>query len=269
MSEQAKNAKNAKKVRLSRRAQIALTVVALLLVAALGWFVLVSPTRSSATEVQAEIEAVQAQIDDRRAKALVPPPPAIRSAELFRLAKAIPDTADMSGVILELNRVAAETGIEFEKITPQPPVTQGAYQVLPISVIFDGNFYALSDFLFRLRNLVHVRNGKLQSVGRLFLVDTLQFDESDAKFPYIKATLTIDAFVFGTGAGAPAGAAPAGIPATAPPPAGSAPTTTTTPTTTTPAGTTPTTTTPTTTAPTTPPAPAPAASGAPATGGAS
>jgi hypothetical protein len=87
--------------------------------------------------------------------------------------------------------------------------------VLPISVTFQGNFYNLADFLYRLRSLVSVHAGRLDATGRLFSVDTLTFNESTLKFPQIQATLVIDAFVYGTG-----------VPATAPIP--TTPTTTTT-----------------------------------------
>jgi hypothetical protein len=91
-------------------------------------------------------------------------------------------------------------------------------------VTFNGNFYNLADFLYRLRSLVTVHAGRLDATGRLFSVDTLAFDESEKKFPQIQATLVIDAFVYA--------AAPASVPAAAPP-AASTPTSTTTTTTTT------------------------------------
>src|SRR5881227_617079 len=97
--------------------------------------------------------------------------------------------------------------------------------VLPISVTFQGNFYNLADFLYRLRSLVSVHGGRLDATGRLFSVDTLTFNESTLKFPQIQATLVIDAFVYGTG-----------VPATIPIP--TTPTTTTTTTSTTAATTT-------------------------------
>jgi hypothetical protein len=75
----------------------------------------------------------------------------------------------------------------------------GSYTVLPISVTFQGNFYNLADFLYRLRSLVSVHAGTLDATGRLFSVDTLTFNESTLKFPQIQATLVIDAFVYGTG----------------------------------------------------------------------
>ena len=72
------------------------------------------------------------------------------------------------------------------------------YLAIPITVEFQGNFYDLSDFLYRLRNLVDVRHGTLDATGRLFAIDTLSFDEAQGGFPQISATLVVDAFVYGT-----------------------------------------------------------------------
>src|SRR6478736_8371157 len=106
---------------------------------------------------------------------------------------------------------------------PQPNALIGSYTVLPISVTFQGNFYNLADFLYRLRSLVSVHAGRLDATGRLFSVDTLTFNESELKFPQIQATLVVDAFVYA--------AAPASVPAATPPAATTAPATTeTTPT---------------------------------------
>jgi hypothetical protein len=103
--------------------------------------------------------------------------------------------------------------------------------VLPISVTFNGNFYNLADFLYRLRSLVTVHAGRLDATGRLFAVDTLTFNESPLKFPQIQASLVIDAFVYG------AAAVPAAVPTT---PTTTTTSSTTTTTTTTPAETAPT-----------------------------
>ena len=57
------------------------------------------------------------------------------------------------------------------------------YQIVPIAVAFDGNFYELSDFLFRLRTLVGVRRSELQATGRLFSIETIDFGESPERIP--------------------------------------------------------------------------------------
>jgi len=126
----------------------------------------------------------------------------------------------MPDLVLELSELARDTGISFDSISPQPLAAVGSYSVLPISVTFNGNFYNLADFLYRLRSLVTVHAGRLDATGRLFSVDTLTFNESEQKFPQIQATLVIDAFVYA--------AAPASVPAATPPAATTAPTTETT-----------------------------------------
>jgi hypothetical protein len=113
----------------------------------------------------------------------------------------MPDQTDMPGILLQLNQVAEDSGISFEQITPSTtamPVS--GYLAIPITVEFQGNFYDLSDFLYRLRNLVDVRRGALDATGRLFAIDSIEFAEaSPPGFPEIRAHLVIDAFVFGTG----------------------------------------------------------------------
>ena len=196
------------KARLPLAAQIALAVVLALAVGAGGWFFVVSPQRARSTDLDAQIVAAEQQLEDHRLATLrAGSVEKIAVADLFRLSKAMPDRADMSGVLLELNRIAADTGITFESISPQTAVPISGYQAVPIQLTFKGNFYNLSDFLYRLRNLVHVDDGRLAATGRLFAIDTLDFAESQEGFPRIAATLVVDAFVYGTGV--PATATPA------------------------------------------------------------
>jgi Pilus assembly protein, PilO len=187
------------KQRLPLPAQIALVVVGVLVLGAAAYFGLVRSKKAEAARLQKETDAAKAQIDDYYTKsAAVKGRPKIRSADLFRLAKAMPSQADMSGVLLQLNQIAADTGITFQSIAPQNSVPITGYQAVPIQLTFEGNFYSLVDFLFRLRNLVDVEHGQLNATGRLFAIDTLSFDEAQEGFPQISATLVVDAFVYGT-----------------------------------------------------------------------
>jgi type IV pilus assembly protein PilO len=210
---------------LPKPAAIAIVVVALLVVTALGYFLVISPNRSKASELKQETETVQTQIQALRiSNAQVRQAEPIRVADLFRVSKAMPATDDMPGVIIELNRIARDAGIRFESITPQDASDAGGYLRRPIDLVFDGNYYELSDFLYRLRSLVRVRGGQLEATGRLFTVNALNFVESERSFPRIKATLNISAYVYGTGAAAPAQPpAPASPAPAAPPPAEPAP----------------------------------------------
>ena len=187
------------KQRLPLWAQVALVVVGVLVLGAAAFFGLIRPKKAEAARLQKETDAAKAQVTDYYwKKAEVTGRPKIRSADLFRLAKAMPGQADMSGVLLQLNQIAADTGITFQSIAPQNSVPISGYQAVPIHLTFEGNFYNLVDFLFRLRNLVDVEHGQLNATGRLFAIDTLSFDEAQGGFPQISATLVVDAFVYGT-----------------------------------------------------------------------
>jgi type IV pilus assembly PilO-like protein len=190
---------------ISRRALLALVVVALVAVAALGYLALIAPKRSVAADLDRQTAAVQAKVAEYRAA--TPTQQAARAAKaatVFKLVKAMPEKTDMSGVILELGEVASGSGIVFDAITPGVATAENGYHALPITLVFRGNYYGLTDFLFRLRNLVAVRDGRLSAHGRLFAVDTVSFVEDDERsFPYVKAELTVTAFVFGA---APVGA---------------------------------------------------------------
>lgn len=197
--------KTTQKKQLGKRGKVVFAVVCLALVAALGYFVLVRPKKSEAAELDAKLADLQTQIV-ARTSASTTKPVDLKAGELFRLAKAMPDRADMAGVILELNKVAADSGIVFQSIVPGPSTPKDGYQLMPVNVVFEGDFYSLSDFLYRLRNLVRLDDGTLSATGRLFTVDSLSFAEAEEKFPRLLATLTVNAFVYGTAT--PASSAP-------------------------------------------------------------
>jgi hypothetical protein len=221
------------KKKLPQSAQIAIAVAAVLVLALIGYFAVVKPQKGTGADLSTQIAAADTQITDARALlAKSKDAQKVRVADLFRLTKAMPDQPDEAGIVLELTNVARGSGIEFESISPQGSTPLSGYQVVPIDVVFEGNFYQLTDFLYRLRNLVDVRRGALAADGRLFTVDSVEFSEGELKFPEVKATLTVDAYIYGTGATVSA------------PPQTAAPAATTTPGSTTPGATTPTTTTP-------------------------
>jgi hypothetical protein len=179
-------------------------VAGILVFAAGGWFAVVSPKHKAVAKADKDIAALQVKLaEDRAAADAARNDKPVQVADLFKLTKAMPDQTDMADIVLELSQVARQSGITFQSISPGAPVFQTGYEVLPINLIFQGNFYDLADFVYRLRNLVGVREGRLDATGRLFTVDQLSFGEGDLKFPSLTATLTVDAYVYGA-AGAPA-----------------------------------------------------------------
>jgi type IV pilus assembly protein PilO len=215
------------KGKLNQNALIGIIVAGVLVFGLAAWFLVVHPQSGKVTNLKREAQDVQEKIDAYNQQVTAArSAPKIEVADVYRLAKAMPTKTDMPDLVLELSQLARDTGISFDSISPQPVAAVGSYSVLPISVTFNGNFYNLADFLYRLRSLVTVHGGRLDATGRLFSVDTLTFNESEKNFPQIQATLVIDAFVYASAPAAP-------VPAATPPAATRPSSTTTTETTTT------------------------------------
>jgi Tfp pilus assembly protein PilO len=180
--------------------QIAAAIGSGLVIALAGWLLLVSPQRSKDSELKTSIEAVKVDIETRRAALNAEPRIELqaRASDLYRLTKAVPDRTDTTGIIFDLGRLASSSGVSVESITPAAQIVGQGYNVQPLNVVVQGRYGELSDFVSRLRALVTVRQGKLHAHGRLFSVDTVQLQEADGdlKFPAVKATLTVGAYVY-------------------------------------------------------------------------
>jgi Tfp pilus assembly protein PilO len=183
---------------------------ALVIVLVVSYMVLIRPKRAEGARLDEEIAELETKIAVEARRTTGPRQAEVRInvADLFRLAKAMPDEDDMPGIILEVNSIASSAGIEFLAIQPQAPVAAGAHRALPLTLTFEGNYYDLTDFLYRLRTLVTVKDRKLHATGRLYTLDSLDMHEAQGGFPAIEAVLTVSAYAFGSGA-APAAAPPA------------------------------------------------------------
>lgn len=187
-----------------KKKQVPIAVIiipALLILAAVGYFLLIKPKQAEASKISDEIATLDTQIEVTRAAQRQPEkgdPSAIKIADLFKVTQAMPDDDDMPGIILELNDVAAASGVEFVAIAPQGGSIRSGYSALPINLTFEGNYFDLTDFLFRLRNLVRVRDGELGADGRLFNLESLAMEEGPGGFPEITAALTVTAYVYST-----------------------------------------------------------------------
>jgi type IV pilus assembly PilO-like protein len=200
--------KPVKEKKLSRNAGIALIVGGDLLLLLLGWFMLISPQRATAQSIRLATAAAEAQISQAKVVASTPPPaaiqqPEIRTADIYSMAQAMPSTVDMPDLLLELNQLARASGVTLSTFSPGQSSPAIGYSVVPLSIGVSGDFYSVTDMLYRLRTLVAVRHGDLQTSGRLFSVDTVSFAPS-----HVGAQLTADvglnAYLYDGGAPAPA-----------------------------------------------------------------
>ncbi len=198
---------------LSTRAAAGVTVLGLFLLSFGGWLVLVHPKRSEASRLDARIQEARAQLAVRRSRPI--PPKGLSPSDLRGLRQAMPDTPEMPGVVSELSRLAGQAGVTLDTITPLAAIPAGGYLAVPMTVVVDGQFFAVRDFLRRLRGQVAVGKHGFRATGRLFDVQSLDLEQTEPA-PQVRASFQLQAFVLGGGTGG-GGSAPA-----APPPAGSA-----------------------------------------------
>lgn len=222
--------------KLQGKAAIGLIVGGDVILLLLGWFMLIGPQRTTAASIVRATQAAEVQIVDAKRPIKVVKPtavqqPAIRTADLYSIAKAMPPTADMPDVLLELDQVARSAGVTLTSIAPAAaaPSASGAFSLVPINLALSGDFYTVTDLLYRLRSLVTVHHGTLETAGRLFSVGSVSLTPTGVG-AQLNATVTVDAYIYGAPAGvagvtpaAPAAPASTGTPTTTAPSADVAP----------------------------------------------
>lgn len=199
------------------KAAIALIVGGDLLLLLVGWFFLIAPQRSTAASIVQATAAAEVQLQEAKKPVVHVKPaavqqPEIKTADLYSLAKAMPSTVDMPNLLLELDQVARSAGVTLSTISPgpaTPSLTGGGFSTVAITLSFSGDFYSLTDMLYRLRSLVSVRNGALQTSGRLFSVGSVGLVRGSSGSS-LNASVVVNAYVYG---GAPVAAAAPATPA--------------------------------------------------------
>lgn len=200
-----------------------------LLVLAVGWYVAVRPLASKASRLTDQKTAVYQQIADNIAQsspATATGAPKIKVADVYKLATAMPSIPDMPDVLLELEQTAQAAGVQLQSVAPSAmSAGTGGYSTEQLSLSVIGDFYGITDLLYRLRNLVYVRDGALHANGRLFSVRNATFTPAGTAKNLLTGTIDVDTYMYGAVA-----------PTAATPPASTTTTATTTTTTTTTSG---------------------------------
>lgn len=184
---------------LPKKARIPLIAVGAVLVLALGWMVVLSPKQKEIANLNAQTAAVRQQIADDLSRAAsargVTSAPTIKTADVYKLATAMPSITDMPDLLLELNQTAQSAGVSLDSIQPGVASDTGlGYSSIGISLAASGNFYALTDLIYRLRNLVYVRGGALQANGRIFTINNVTLAPSGKQ---LSAQISLTTYVYG------------------------------------------------------------------------
>lgn len=205
------------KRRLSPNAVTALIGLGLVLIVVSGYLMLIAPQRSKAAKLRQDAVKVEQQIAANRAAAAAPRPKPkpvhFEVGTLFQLVKAMPSRSDVPGLLLQIDQTASDAHVKLTSFSPGGAgVTSGpSFQPVPFSVTVGGTFFAVTDFLARLRGLVQVEHGRLDAVGRLIAVNGVNLNSAGGGG--VAATVQLEAYVYtGSASAAPPAAGASAAP---------------------------------------------------------
>jgi hypothetical protein len=182
----------------------ALTAVALIAVlAAAGWFLLVGPKRSDASHLKSQIATANTKLVTATHAAAA----ASHRAEVAALL-ALPSAPDQPGILDQLNALGKSTNVVVAGVTPN--LTTVTANGVDLTVIVNGKYFQIRDFLRKLRTQVSVGHaGTVRATGRLFNVNSVSIaTASTTTVGQLSATLDVTAAVLGSATAAPAATAP-------------------------------------------------------------
>jgi len=186
--------------RINGRLALLFAVVLVLVVVLTAWFAVLSPQRSKAAALDAQIGDANVRLAST--ESLLKSPEAHQSAaQLAQLRRALPDDTAMAEVIRELSHAAAKTGVRIDSITPSTPVAAAGAQAVPITLGVSGRYFRLANFMHELRTSARVEGGNVRVKGRFYAVDNLALAKSPTR-GLLSATLALDAFMSGGAAAA-------------------------------------------------------------------
>jgi hypothetical protein len=179
--------------RINGRLALLLAVAGVLVLLLAGWYVIVSPQRSKAAQLDGRIG--DANVKLAATQALLRSPTAHESVGKLKLLRvALPDDVQMSEILRQLAAAAAASGVRIDSITPSVAVPSTAGQAVPINLSLSGHYFRLAKFMHLLRSRADVKDGDVHASGRLYAIDNVSF--SSDKGGLITATVILDAFVY-------------------------------------------------------------------------
>jgi Tfp pilus assembly protein PilO len=184
---------------LSRQKIAAISLALLAVVIGVAGYLLVIKPQSAKTR------ALDAQIAQARVQYVAlhggsHGKPELHAAELFQLSRAMPEQDDQPGIVLELARLAANSGVDLLAIVPQPRVALAdGSSAVPVTVTISGGWPKIATFMRLVRYEVSVKGTSFSVGGRLFDIDSIQVTPptSSSSSTGIQVIIQMSAFDYG------------------------------------------------------------------------
>lgn len=217
---------------MTRRSLYVLSGLGIVAMVALFWFFALSPvldeideTETQIVREQQELAAAQArlaQMEHFRVQARK------NESRLIELAKMVPMEPAVPSLLLQIQDLAVESGIDFLTISPSVSrdsgglpgaASAGAYQVVGLNLNMSGRFFDINDFIYRAEQMA-------AGPGRLLRTESVSLKPSSTvragNSPELDASIVMNAYTRVAGSSALAAPATA-VPAGTEPPADPAP----------------------------------------------
>ncbi|HEX4805030.1 MAG TPA: type II secretion system protein GspM [Conexibacter sp.] len=242
---------------MTARDRTLIAVVGAVLVVLAAWFLVLAPQRDQASQLSDQIAAQRQQLA-QAASDLAAGLAAKRTygrdyTTVARLGAAVPDDDNVPSLLLQVQRAAQATQIDFRDLQvapggggaapPPPPPTPGAggasasqtttatlppgasvgtagFPTMPFRFTFTGDFFNMSDFIGRLERFLVVRNRSLAVSGRFMTIDGIALSAAPGGFPKVEASVAATTYLLPPTQGLTDGASPSGPAAATPASAG-------------------------------------------------
>jgi Tfp pilus assembly protein PilO len=175
-----------------------------------------APKRAEAAKLQQEVATQEAQLV--QTQGLIATYQGARDdykdnyAKVVRLGKAVPSDDDTRSLVVQLDAAAKRSGVDFDtlninggassggtassaaKVIPGA-INAGAFQAMPFSFSFSGDFATLGNFVSRLERFVSLKGDEIAVNGRLLRVERIALTPSAKGWPGLSAQVGASTYI--------------------------------------------------------------------------
>src|SRR5215471_12380182 len=180
-----------------RSQKIVAGLAGLVIVAGLGYLLLVSPKIEERAGLRQQNDGLQLEVSRARADEANLRPFRVQAEALRKRLQAakerLPSEKEMPGLYRQLSDMASQSGLQLAAFSPKPPADREDVAAVPIAMTAEGNYHQLGAFFARVSRLP-----RIVDLGDFRLVGIERPTGS------VRADLTLETFMFRQEAATPA-----------------------------------------------------------------
>jgi Tfp pilus assembly protein PilO len=229
------------------RDRIVAMVIAVLVISAAAWILLVSPERKQVKKYDEQVSTAQSQLSTAQGQLSNAKAAETQYASAYTsvvsLGKAVPPSEEVASLVYQLEQVSNQRHVEFNSIAngaasaataaAATTATATSFTQMPFTFVFNGGFFSLEHLFRGLTSFTtHTSDGSLQVSGRLLTIQSVKLAPeagSSGSNPKLSGSVTATAYVLPASQGLTGAATPTSPTGATTPAAGSAAGSTTAP----------------------------------------